>query len=414
MSKIIDNKILKSLRTLISASIIAQISTVISAPILTRIYSAEDIGIFMYVLAIIQTFSAVICGRYDVLIVSEKKKDSLPILIGISSVITLLLSFIISFSIYFLPLLDELNLKRNFVILMIFFALIFSGAINILNSYNNRLEMYDVISKFLIKRTVFQNIFSVFFGLMGLSYLGLIFSYVFGQLIGIKAQSKLLLNNFTGKLTTSKEEVINLIIVNKSQPIFSAPSIIVNSLSYSIIVFLLEILYGLGIVGFYSMTIRILGLPLSIISGNIARVFYQEASKEYHNQGSFLTTFIKILRIQIVIAIPMLLIMLIFAPYFFELFFGEEWAITGLFVQILAPMFAVRFVVSTFSQALILVKKQKHELLIQILFVISSISVFLLSHLYDLSIEIFLALISISYTVVYLIFFNLIYQSAKK
>ena len=65
------NSFLKNIALLASGSVIAQGIAVICSPVLTRLYSAEEIGIYSYLIAMVSTFTAVINFRYDMAIVTE-------------------------------------------------------------------------------------------------------------------------------------------------------------------------------------------------------------------------------------------------------------------------------------------------------------------------------------------------------
>lgn len=58
------------------------------------------------------------------------------------------------------------------------------------------------------------------------------------------------------------------------------PAHFLNSASYSMLNFYITELFGLGILGYYSITYRILGIPLTLVSLNVSKVFFQRASEE--------------------------------------------------------------------------------------------------------------------------------------
>lgn len=54
----------------------------------------------------------------------------------------------------------------------------------------------------------------------------------------------------------------------------------------------------------------------------------------------------------------MVLIMYYIAPIVFEVVFGPGWGNAGVYVQILAPMFGIRFIVNTVAYGLQIVKNK--------------------------------------------------------
>ena len=68
-----------------------------------------------------------------------------------------------------------------------------------------------------------------------------------------------------------KEETKALFLENKNQLVYSTPSILLNSLSFSVVVFFIGILYTNTEVGIYGMAIRVLGIPVTIISLGLSK-----------------------------------------------------------------------------------------------------------------------------------------------
>lgn len=113
------------------------------------------------------------------------------------------------------------------------------------------------------------------------------------------------------------------------------------------------------------------------------------------------------------VAIPMVIFLMLFAPKLFEIFFGEKWFRAGEFVRYLAPMFGVRLVVSALTPTMTISKKQNQELVMQGLFMISAISAYFICK-NRFEIETFLTLISIMYSVVYIVFYLLMFKFTKE
>ncbi|EGO8515157.1 hypothetical protein EL540_14895, partial [Enterococcus faecalis] len=90
-----DNKYLKSLAVLFSGSLIAQGITILFAPVMTRVFSAENLGIYTYLLSIATMFMPIINLRYDMSIVSVKEDEVFPLIKG-SLIVGIILSIISS------------------------------------------------------------------------------------------------------------------------------------------------------------------------------------------------------------------------------------------------------------------------------------------------------------------------------
>ncbi|BAC14841.1 hypothetical conserved protein [Oceanobacillus iheyensis HTE831] len=406
IKKIFNEGFYKSIITLITGSIFAQALTILVAPLLTRIYSPEELGVYALILTAEGIFGGIICARYDIAIVTEPNKKRLFPLIKLSFLITIVLSliFAIGYGSYYFIIKTEYQ-NYSYAIIFIFVLLIVNGLMRVLESYNNRYKEYKVMTSVYVMKSLTQNIGSVVLGILKLGVLGLLFSHTVGMLAGLKKQSMTMRSKMKDIFVSNKYEMIDVMKSHYRLPIYSAPATFANRFSYASISLFIESLFGLAVLGFYSISYKFLGLPLTIMSNNIAKVFFQEASREYDQTGMFIKSFKRTSIILFLISIPMVLILYFFSPLAFEIAFGQGWKEAGVYVQILAPMFGIRFVVNTVAYGLQVVKKQQLELMLQLLFIISSIGCFILSKFLHFNINQYLLSITTVFSLVYIIYF---------
>ncbi|CAM4160932.1 lipopolysaccharide biosynthesis protein [Lederbergia lenta] len=412
MKLIFNNTFLRAISTLISGSIIAQIISLVVAPIMTRLYTTEEIGVYTLVLTGITMFGSVICGRYDMAIVSERNEDNVFSLIKLSFFISLVASILISLGYVIFYKIEGISPLTT--VITMFILLLSTGIRNILVSYNNRKREYSLMTSVYVIRTLFKDITLVLLGLIKAGAIGLILSQIIGEILGLNRQAKSLKHQFKKIITTSKDRVIYVSKLHYKQPLYSVPALFANNFSYASINLFVENLFGLATLGHYYMTYKILGLPLSVISGNISKVFFQEASREYDKSDHYSKTFLKTTFILLIIAIPMAFFMFFLAPSIFKFIFGLGWERSGDYVKILAPMFAIRFIVTALSPGMMISKKQNLELVINFLFIIMSVIAFISSKMLSLDIVQFLTIISISYSFIYAFAFLILIRNAFK
>lgn len=415
MSKFKNNYLFfKPFFQLLTGSFIAQIITIIASPITTRLFTKEELGIYTLILTVVSIFSPVLNGRFDLSIVSAKDKESEFNLIILSLVIGLVSSAFISF-VYIYLINDKIkNINVKFIFLFLLLILVGNSLINVLSAYNNKNKEYKLLSEIYVKRTLAQNTTVVLTGLLKLGALGLLISQVTSVMVGIRKQAKTLLRDKKYFELTSLKSVKKVFIINKKQLIFSVPSTILNTSSYSILNFFITALYGLKLFGLYSMAYRILGLPLSLISGNVSRVYFQQSSEELNEKGSYRQVFLKYSAMLFIISFIMVIFLVLFSPMLFEIVFGKGWGVAGEYVKILAPMYGVRLIVSSLSISLIVSKKQHIEMVLQILFIVSSSIIYVVSRKLTLDPYVFFRLISIAYSTIYIIFYLIMYYFSGK
>ena len=410
----INNSFLKSIVVLATGSVFAQLITVIIAPILTRVFTPEELGAYTYVLSVGSIFMAVINGRYDMSIVSEKEDKYIYPLIKVSIIIGIAMSSIVTIGYYiYVKFISSKGISHIDTIIFIFLLLVSYAINNVLVGFNNRNREYKIMTSVYVVRTLFQNIIAVVAGMLNLGTIGLLTSYCIGQYLGLNRQAKIL-KKYSNKIKkVKKSEMIYVLKRHYKQPLFSSPAIFLNSFSYSSITVFLEMLFGMSAVGYYSISVRLLGLPLAIISGNISKVFFEEASKEYMKTGQFYSSFKKTFKFQSVLAIPMVMGMIFLAPKLCAIFFGAEWEVSGKYVSILAIMFGLKFIVTSLSPGLIIANKQKVEFVLQGVFVIASITSFILTKALKLSIENYLILIAFTFSIGYFLYLIAIFIYSK-
>lgn len=409
-----DTSFFKSITILASGSIIAQFIVIISAPLITRLFTPEEIGFYTYLLSILILFSPIINGRYDMSIIIEKKEANVFSLIKLSLIISFIGSGVITAGLFLYFKSVSLNhFLHIYIILIIFFLLFLSGIINILNAYNNRLKEYKLMSSIYIIRTTVQNFGAVLLGLFSFGLPGLLVPYLLGQLLGLKRQASLMIPEFKKIKKRSNKELLYVAKNHRTQPIYSVPAIFINNFSYTSITFFIGALFGIAQVGFYSISTRILGMPLSVISGNVSKVFFEAASREYDETGQFFQTLKKTTAFLVILAIPLVLAMYFVIPPLTTFFFGENWSVAGTYIKALAIMFSLRFIVTSLTPALHIVVKQKLELIIQALFIVASLSAYLAAELMNFNILSYLSLLNILFSIIYVIYYLVILKLSK-
>ena len=73
------------------------------------------------------------------------------------------------------------------------------------------------------------------------------------------------------------EDIIAVAKIYRKQPMCSAPAIFINSFAYSVINILVDEIFGTVYLAYYSLSYRMLGMPLSLVSGNTAKAYYEKA-----------------------------------------------------------------------------------------------------------------------------------------
>lgn len=396
------NRFLASFSMLASGSIIAQIIAMLSSPITTRLYSPEQFGKYTIIATAVSIFGPVISLKYDMAIVIADKKKESNTLIKLSFLITLALSTIIGFIYGILFFVDDLLLIEKIIyIIATIILLIAYGINNILLAHNNKNGLYKLISTVTIVKSTVNNFLVIVFGLLRPGIIGLVGGQLISSFAGVMRQSKGLRNELSDILEISLNEMKRAFRKYIRQPIYNASSALVTTTVYSSINLFVKIVYTYEQLGLYSLSYRVLGIPFTVISANIARIFYDTASKENIAEKNFHKTFISTLKILIITVVPIITIIAAISPLIFSIVFGDEWMIAGEYVRLLSPMFAIRLIAESLTTTFIISGKQQVELLFQVTLLIGELIIFMVAHFLSLDLSISLLVISFLYVFIY-------------
>lgn len=402
------NKSVSDFLVLASGSMLGQGMAILFAPILSRIYTQEQMGLYTLVLTAVGMFESAICLRYDLILVSEENDNkikslfvsSFRIAIVLSSIITIVYSLILLLS-------GQVALNQLWLTAFVLPCLICGGLILLLTSLNNRHKEYKNIALASLSQGVTHNGFSAIFGIISnLGVFGLILGRIIGYLSYIIVSCRTnAVKELNKKSILNRNERLGILVDNKEQALFSTPAVIISCVSYSIVNLFLSQLYGTAILGLYSYSYRLLGLPITVISANISRMFFKDASIEYHNNHNMKRSFLKMLVPVVLLTIGMVIVFKLFAPSLFALILGERWREAGVFVQILAPMFGLRLLSNSFANATIVTNKQFITLVLQVLYLFAASFVFLICKIHSFDVYFFLELMNIIFSVINAVYF---------
>ncbi|HCZ6521132.1 TPA: type 8 capsular polysaccharide synthesis protein Cap8K, partial [Staphylococcus aureus] len=374
------NKFIGDSFLMILSSGIAQVILIITTPIITRLYSPTEFGEFTIFSNIAMILIPIINARYDLLIVNTKNDRSANILSQISFLISLLILLILipifAISAWLYP---NFILDFIFIIIMLFLV----SLTNIFTNYLNKERKYKVLSLINVFRAGSMALLQIIFGLLALGSLGLIIGFSLSYIAGITLGYKTFKKHFN--IVRDKEETKALFLENKNQLVYSTPSILLNSLSFSVVVFFIGILYTNTEVGIYGMAIRVLGIPVTIISLGLSKIFMQQANDYYIEYGNFRNLLLKFSSILVIVSIILYVPLYLFSEELVNILLGHSWVDAITVIKIVIPLFVIRLIVSTVSLSVIVLQKQQLELILQALFLIGTTATFVISKMLNLT-----------------------------
>lgn len=407
---------LHNVLTLMTGTVFAQGVLVLTLPFLTRIYSPEQFGVYGAYSALVGLLTIVATAKYDLAIFLEKTDTDAAVLmflaIGFALISATMLAFIIFlFGDYFLKV---LHITDGVWLWVVPLSVCSNGIFNTLLSWNNRLRRYRQIS---INRVV-QSCLIVSSQFMlgfvwetqdGLIY-GSVGTYIFTAIwwAGMTWHQ-----DGRQSYSVSWERMRNRARAFSSVSRYSIGIDFLSQVLYQMPIFFLSHLFGATASGYYSLTQRILGMPVSFVAGAVGDVFRQKASAIYTSQNSCEDIFVKTFKSLSSISIPLALSLFLFAPDLFALAFGESWREAGVYSRILVPIYLLKFIAHPLSYVLVITGNIKFEYnILVVMLVVLGGGLFLVGTYFHEEF-VFLSFYSAVYTMVWLFYLVKSYQFSK-
>lgn len=317
----------------------AQLFNLASYPFLARIYSPADFGLFGIFIAVSAIPGAIACGRFELGIVTAPasgRRAMLWLCWSISLVVSLVASVLVSLYWWFTD-----TPALGLLVPQLFIAIMLTGVTNSTTMYLMRHESFRFASAGVVVRTATTVIAQVALVKTGHAPIGLILGFCLGLavqalfVVVVSAQGPGIGRPQSGRMLAMFRRF-------RLQVSVDIPGSLLSALASNLIPFLLQLLYGIGAVGFYLLGQRIAALPLQLFNDSLAQVYFQRAARANDERGEFWCEFQFTLLWSGLISLVVLAGMVLLAKPVVVLYLGAKWDVAGTILVILAPMLAIR------------------------------------------------------------------------
>jgi len=398
----------KNVMKISSGTILGQLISIFTLPIITRLYGAEIIGIWVLlnsISIIINSFSDL--GLKNSIMVESKEdvEKSYKVISTISGIISIVLSIIITHFYYFFS--DDVNINQILFFILLTIIVFTSQQIQICYTWLNRNGNYNVLMKNPLINNGVNGILGIVLGFFGLVTFGYFIAQIIGQVVTLLHMKRNLPNvMFTFRL----QDFSYIIKKNKRFVLYQVPTNIIGKLKSQLPNFLIQTLWGTEMLGYFSITIKLLQVPSSLLASAIGRVFFQTTSsiKRQGKPIGYLVNRNMALALKFAI-IPMALL-IAFGDVVVVMFLGKEWTTAGNLVQVLGLYYYFVFVMSTVQGLEIVLEKQNYLIVSLISQMIVTATSFSLGKFIFNDIYIALLMMSSLNIIVFIIYFCILYK----
>jgi lipopolysaccharide exporter len=336
---------------LLTGSVAAQALLVLAAPILTRLFTPDDFAALALFTAASGVLSVVVGGRYEYAVMLPKDDDEarhlLVLALGLSLVGTALMS--VPIWVFGARVLIRLGIPStgDWVTYLPAGILLYSW-LDVCNKWQARQKAFGLMAKVQVAggaaATGAQIGAKLSVPALGGGML------ITGQILGRVVSVLLLLRSIGRDLWAHRESLKTSRIWSMARlhwrfPVFSAPSGLVSRAKEQVPAFMLPLL-GTEVLGLYSLCVRVLATPLTLVGHSVSHVFFQRIAEVRHDEGQSRALLVKAYVSLLLLIIPPMLVIYLGGEELFSWVFGAEWAVAGRYARLMIPLLSIRFLVS--------------------------------------------------------------------
>jgi lipopolysaccharide exporter len=327
---------LRNLSIVMSGTALAQVISFAVMPVISRLFTAEDFGIFGTFQSIVGVVSAGITLQYIQAIVLPKEKQNSINVFYASFISVILLTILLFLIIFFFGkhILPYVSLPSVWYVYFVILASFVAGMNQIFQAWCIRVKAFKHTSISQVINSTSSSGIKIVSGCMQVGAIGLIL----GNILANVAASLNLMRVVVTDLKKSPEDVSlkkikEMAMEYQDFPLYAMPQNLMNALSQSLPVLLLGYFYGVKVAGFYAFGITMLHAPMRLILGPLRQVLFQKATEVYNMGGDLFKLYLKISTGLAIIGILPTVVFFVFAPEIFSFIFGVEWFQAGIYAR---------------------------------------------------------------------------------
>jgi lipopolysaccharide exporter len=371
LRSIYSSEFFRNVATLMTGSTIAQLIALAIYPVLTKIYTPDEHGLFSLYLGIIAITGIISTGRYQlaILMPSEDKKAvnlaALGLLLSIG-VGLILLVVVALFREQIAGMFKVPGIEKWLWYVPLSTVLI--GFFQVSIYWHNRHKHFRRTATGNLTQSIVNSGVKLTTSGAVPAGGGLILGAIAGQVAGagyfLFSWLRKFRMHFTGISRAGMKEVA---AIYYRFPGFNLPNNLVNSISNSMPVFLIGAYFGAAELGLYSLGFTMIFRPMNLVTNSMEQVFSQRVIKKYTERISIRRDVTTLIKRSFQIGIIPFLLAGVFGPLIFRSIFGEEWEVSGRYMQLLIPWFFTAFMANQLTFIPDLFSLQKTAFLLNII-----------------------------------------------
>lgn len=343
-------------------TISGQIITFITLPLFTRMYGPKVIGIWTLlnsIAVIVNSFSDL--GLTNAIMLEKNEKDCIKLYKVISTII-IIISIISSLAIFIYHNICPSFVKLNtiFVFLFMILAIFTLQQIQVCYTWLNRNGKYNILMKNPLINNLSFGIIALVLGLLGFKKYGYFIGWILGQIVTLIHMKRFLPK---GLISLKKQDYVDVFNERSRFIKYQLPTNVISNFKNQLPVLLVRGIFGETILGFYSISVKLLNVPITLLASSMGRVYFKAISdKRSKNEplGEFTySTLEKAMKIAI---LPMVCL-IAGGDVIINLFFGSGNEVAGIIIRIVAFQNFFTFLMMTLQGLGVVLDKQNYNMI---------------------------------------------------
>lgn len=361
-AKLQKHPFLKNIMVLVSGNVFGYFINLITLPIISRVFLPEQLGEYDLILS---------SGRFAIEIISlglliaimlpeeEKKAKQLCQMILALNICFLSALFLIFVAIRNKYMIFDISVPYTLALLLLALYLFSYNMQTLFYSYVNRRKLYRVLFWNPILSAVTNVGVSLMLGLLGLGTVGYLIGTISSYIFCIIHMKKYV-SPFSVPL--SLREWKNRLIEYKQLVVVQLPANVISQIGNEIPTQYLGRVFGSAMLGGYSMAMKILSVPVSLLSVPVNRVVYQAMAEKVNKKESVGDFVFEILEKNIRLALLPVGVLIIGGEKLIPLILGSSWSTAGEYMAVLGSMYLLKFCSACVSGTFVVMGRQRLSL----------------------------------------------------
>ena len=149
-------------------------------------------------------------------------------------------------------------------------------------------------------------------------------------------------------------------------PRYTLPADVMGTVVQQFVPVLLTAMFSPAIAGLYAFSMRVVRVPLLVISTSVSTVLRKQAGDHLRNEGNLAAVFSQTVKGLSLLALGPFVILAVFATQLFVAVFGNKWRDAGTIVRILTPGIVLEFIAFPLLALFIVTQTQRYTFRIQL------------------------------------------------